>query len=196
MRCFKNKYPCIYKATSRTTGRSYIGRTIGDVNHRISQHIHVSKEKYYNNQPLTKFQQALVYLGEEDFYWEVIHQCSDSFKCKKDLNKYLLQKEIEFTLKYDSVENGYNENYGNGEIGYTSQNLTPDASRKLCSQEIFFKRSEKRELQSKELFSIGEERNRIKSIEYAKTKYTRSGPLPKHLNNSIRESKRKEVVNS
>ena len=183
MRCIKNRYPCIYKATSKTTGKSYIGKTIGDVGHRISEHIHVSKEKYLSKQPLTKFQQALICLGEEDFEWEILYQCSQPFESKKMLNEHLIQEEIKYTLSYNSVEDGYNENYGNGKIGYSSLDLTLEERKKLQDRDVYFKRDERRQKQSDELFNIKEERDKIKGQKYIETKYNKTGPKPKHLNN-------------
>lgn len=56
----------IYKATSKTSGKSYIGQTTKSLEKRKYQHILTSK-KLKN-----KFQKAIKCYGKEDFIWDVI----------------------------------------------------------------------------------------------------------------------------
>ena len=106
----QKELPCIYKATSRTTGMSYIGQSIEGMSKRMKSHLNDTKssEAY-----LTKFHQALRDLTPHDFSWTVLYQVSDNIHGRK-LTKLLNEKEIEFINQYDSVNNGYNTTLGGG----------------------------------------------------------------------------------
>ena len=87
----------IYKATSKTSGKSYVGQTVRSLNRRKRGHWDDSKR--YN----TKFYNAIKKYGWEDFEWSVLLVC--------DLNN-LDHAEAQMMRLYDTVENGYNLMYG------------------------------------------------------------------------------------
>lgn len=92
----------VYKRTSKTSGKSYIGITINETN-RNNQWKNM-KKRYAGE----KIEEARRKYGCDDFSYEVIF-----FSKSTDLNKllYLLHyMECYFIKKYDTVNNGYNYN--------------------------------------------------------------------------------------
>jgi len=84
---------CIYKATSRTTGKSYIGMTMRTMRYRRYQHT--------SDRDTGVFHKAIRKYGKEDFVWEELYTCDDE--------EILYQKEIEFIeLHKTHLPNGYN----------------------------------------------------------------------------------------
>lgn len=59
----------IYKATSKTSGKIYIGQTTTSLNNRISNHKH---KALYNIDLKNHFHNAIRKYGIDDFIWEVI----------------------------------------------------------------------------------------------------------------------------
>ena len=84
----------IYKITSKTTGLSYIGKS-EDVHRRFKLHL-MSKQA-------GKLSRAIQEYGKDDFYLEVLEECSiDELDTKE--NEHILK---ERTFGYD----GYNTHY-------------------------------------------------------------------------------------
>ena len=108
----KEKLPCIYRATSKTTGKSYIGQTTVGFVHRKSEHLCDSRKQSYS--VLNKFHKAIVDLGEGDFVWEILYYIDDPLKSNQEIIDILNTKEIAFILEYDSFNNGYNSDKGEG----------------------------------------------------------------------------------
>jgi len=84
----------IYKVKNKISGKVYIGQTIHTLETRQNAHlkmVEVGKSKFYK---------ALKSYGVDNFDWDVI----DTATTKDELNK----KEIQYILKYNSIEEGYN----------------------------------------------------------------------------------------
>ncbi|NER10040.1 NUMOD1 domain-containing protein [Muriicola jejuensis] len=91
----------IYKALHRASGRVYIGATTKDLEDRIEDHIQKA-----NKGIGSYFQEAIGTYGPEAFTWEQIDTANS-------LNE-LADKEQEYILKYDALENGFNQDSGGG----------------------------------------------------------------------------------
>ncbi len=89
----------IYKATSKTTGKIYIGQTSQTLQQRISQHKCHSDNKNYH------FYNAIKKYGFDDFIFEIVE---DDIQNADELNK----REKYWIKYYDSYENGYNSTRG------------------------------------------------------------------------------------
>jgi len=96
----KNK-GIIYKVTHKESGRSYIGATTGTMKKRKTDHIQKAKKSLGGY-----FQNAIATQGPEAFVWTQI----DTANSIDDLAR----KEKEYVIKYDSKENGYNDDSGGG----------------------------------------------------------------------------------
>jgi hypothetical protein len=104
--------PCIYKATSRTTGKSYIGLSEDGMYIRRLKHYRRFKNHNYGSK--NRFYPAIVELGWADFEWETVFVLTDQSLSLGEIVDILNQKEIEFVAKYDSYNQGYNDNRGGG----------------------------------------------------------------------------------
>ena len=119
----EERKPCIYKATSKTTGLSYIGQCRFGINRRKSQHINRAFKK--NRQTL--FCTALRDLGPEDFEWSILETVDPS------LSPEMLQEQLNFLERhyvkvYDSYNNGYNmDPGGDGGVRYKYATLEEKA---------------------------------------------------------------------
>ncbi len=89
----------IYKHTSKTSGKSYIGYTTNGIDKRWRNHCNNS-QKVSNRH----FHNAIRKYGEEDFTHEIIVRCSDIEIAKK--------AEISCIDYYDTYNNGYNMTKG------------------------------------------------------------------------------------
>ena len=89
----------IYKATSKTTGKVYIGQTQSTLEERIRKHQVASENKQYH------FYNAIRKYGFDDFTWEIIE---DNINDVDTLN----EREIYWIEYYNSYENGYNSTRG------------------------------------------------------------------------------------
>lgn len=89
--------PVIYKITSKTTGKCYIGKTTQAFTLRWYQHFYQGCG--------TKFHAAIKELGLQDWTFEVIEivQCS-----KMEIKDRILERESYWIKHYNSIENGYN----------------------------------------------------------------------------------------
>ena len=91
----------IYKATSQTTGKVYIGQSSQTLEERISQHNSAAYHHQYNYH----FHNAIRKYGPDDFVYEIIE---DGIKTIDELN----QKEMYWINYYNSYNNGYNSTLG------------------------------------------------------------------------------------
>ena len=104
----EERKPCIYKATSKTTGLSYIGQCRFGINRRKHQHINRAFKK--NRQTL--FCTAIRDLGPEDFEWSILETVDPS------LSPEMLQEQLNFLERhYIKVYNSYNNGYNMGPGG-------------------------------------------------------------------------------
>ena len=87
----------IYKITNTKNGKIYIGQSIRPIEQRFRRHINDAT----NNILDTHFARAIRKYGPENFVIELL----DSAKTQSELN----EKEQFYIIKYDSVNNGYNE---------------------------------------------------------------------------------------
>ena len=87
----------IYKATSKTSGKSYIGQTI-NLKDRIRSHRN-AKDDY-------PFHVALRKHGLDDFEWEIVEDLGD---CSQE---QLDEREKYWIAFYDTYNNGYNSTLG------------------------------------------------------------------------------------
>ena len=95
----------IYIATSRTSGKSYIGQTIQKLSIRIGRHKQDSKT--FNN----IFYKAIRELGWEDFEWETLATTEND---KNTIVRHLNHLEKKFVFMYDTYKTGYNSTKGGG----------------------------------------------------------------------------------
>ena len=91
----------IYKATSATTGKVYIGQTTQTLQERISQHNSHAFGHQYNYH----FHNAIRKYGAEDFTYEIIE---DGIKSVETLN----EREKYWISYYNSYYDGYNSTMG------------------------------------------------------------------------------------
>ena len=104
----EERKPCIYKATSKTTGLSYIGQCRFGINRRKSQHI----DRAFKKNRQTLFCTALRDLGIEDFEWSILETVDPS------LSPEMLQEQLNFLERhYVKVYNSYNNGYNMGPGG-------------------------------------------------------------------------------
>lgn len=92
----------IYKVTSKTTNKVYIGQTIRTLEERKNEHLKRAKAKSANKENKYDFYKALLELGTNDFIWEVIEECP---------NEKLNEREIYQIAYYNSYldkTKGYN----------------------------------------------------------------------------------------
>lgn len=88
----------IYKHTSKTSGKSYVGLTKNDVIYRLKQHYRKNKrDKLHFGYALRKY-------GMDDFNTEIL--------CEVETLQEAEEKEIFFIDKYDTFNNGYNLTIG------------------------------------------------------------------------------------
>ena len=88
----------IYKATSKTTGKSYIGF---DSNWPNRKSVHKSNIKHKDY----KFYRALKKYGWDDFEWSLVYQSTDRDHTLNEMESY-------FIKQYDTFTNGYNMTVG------------------------------------------------------------------------------------
>ena len=119
----EERKPCIYKATSKTTGLSYIGQCRFGINRRKHQHI----DRAFKKNRQTLFCTALRDLGPEDFEWSILETVDPS------LSPEMLQEQLNFLERhyvkvYDSYNNGYNmDPGGDGGVRYKYATLEEKA---------------------------------------------------------------------
>jgi len=95
----------IYMATSKTTGKSYIGKTVKNLNARIGEHVAVSQRM-----PRSHFHKALVKYGQQDFEWAVV--CQAPSHALNRLERFYIRA-------FGTYEHGYNSTLGgDGKSGW------------------------------------------------------------------------------
>lgn len=99
MKLMPNKI--IYKAVNKETGQTYVGTTTKSVDARKIDH-----EQKASKRTGSYFQEAIGTYGPDAFEWEQIDTANDS--------NDLAEKEKEYILKYNCLENGYNQDSGGG----------------------------------------------------------------------------------
>lgn len=91
----------IYKATSKTTSKVYIGLSTQTLQQRINQH----NSHAYNYQSNYHFHCAIRKYGADDFEYEIIEDNIDNIEILKEREQYWIKY-------YDSYYNGYNSTLG------------------------------------------------------------------------------------
>ena len=91
----------IYKATSATTKKVYIGQSSQTLQERINQH----NSQAFGAQNNYHFHNAIRKYGTDDFHYEIIE---DNIKTIEELN----EREKYWISYYDSYYNGYNSTLG------------------------------------------------------------------------------------
>ena len=100
----------IYKATSKTSGKSYIGKTTYGLHERKSQHLRSARNNVKNGMILHN---AIRKYGETDFEWEIVFT---------SVNLIILGlAEAECIYYYDTLNNGYNTKPVEGLAEITNQ---------------------------------------------------------------------------
>ena len=89
----------IYKVTSKTTGKSYIGKTTKRLSERKKAHLKLVKQG-----KISYFYNSIRTYGEDDFVWEIV----DNAETEEQLNEL----EIQCIRKLDTFKNGYNSTEG------------------------------------------------------------------------------------
>ena len=108
----------IYKITNTINNKCYIGQTRTDINKRWNQHKFVSTDpsnKAYNYPLYNAFRKY----GIDNFKWEILEELDDNLE---DLIVKLNNLEIYYISKYDSLNNGYNQNKGGNIVVQTLEN--------------------------------------------------------------------------
>ena len=96
----------IYKATSKTTGKVYIGQSCQPLDKRMNQHLSRAMTNY---DPSNHFHNAIRKYGFSDFFFEIIE---DNILDNETLN----EREKYWIEQYNSYYDGYNSTFG-GEHG-------------------------------------------------------------------------------
>lgn len=91
----------VYKATSKTTGKVYVGITTNTLEYRKSQH----KRAAFEGQKNYHFYNAIQKYGFDDFVFEIIEDNITDIKTLQD-------REVYWIKFYNSYEEGYNSTRG------------------------------------------------------------------------------------
>lgn len=102
----------IYKATSTTTGKVYIGQSCQTLEKRMSQHLYKATSDY---DPSNHFHNAIRKYGFQDFVFQIIEDDITS-------NDLLNEREKYWINHYNSYYDGYNSTLG-GESGLRRDDL-------------------------------------------------------------------------
>ena len=94
----------IYKITNKINNKAYIGQTSEDIKTRFNRHM-----GYQALEHDTKFYRAVRKYGRDNFYIEQI----DSATSQEELD----EKEVQWIIKLDTVNNGYNSHANKGKSG-------------------------------------------------------------------------------
>ena len=94
----------IYRIVNKETGKCYVGKST-TISSRIWKHFYYLDQGFHVNRSGNpdKLQNSYNKYGKDNFYWEVIEECS-----KEDLN----EKEIYWIKFYNSYSDGYNQTPG------------------------------------------------------------------------------------
>lgn len=96
----------IYKATSKTTGKVYIGQSCQPLDKRMNQHLSRAMTNY---DPNNHFHNAIRKYGFSDFSFEVIEDNITDNAILNEREKYWIEQ-------YNSYYDGYNSTFG-GDCG-------------------------------------------------------------------------------
>ena len=92
----------VYKAYNKISGKSYIGKTLGDLNKRVFDHLNSSK-----NNSQSCFHKAIKEYGVQSFIWLIIDFAGTE--------QILDEKEVYWIKYYNTkIPNGYNTTRGSG----------------------------------------------------------------------------------
>ena len=96
----------IYKATSKTTGKVYIGQSCQSLDKRMNQHLSRAMTNY---DPNNHFHNAIRKYGFSDFFFEIIEDGIIDNEILNEREKYWIEQ-------YNSYYDGYNSTFG-GDCG-------------------------------------------------------------------------------
>lgn len=117
-RLMSNSKWVVYKHTSKTSGKSYIGMTTRGIAERWKQHVSDARRG-----SKLQFHCAIRKYGADDWDHEILHVCRD------ESIEELMHYERKFVVDYDTLNEGYNMTSG-GEamLGYTH---TPEVRQRM-----------------------------------------------------------------
>lgn len=105
----------IYKITNKQNGKTYIGQS-NDIERRLKEH---------QQTRLITIDDYINVLGKENFNFEILEECS-----LDELDK----KEQEYIVKFDSINNGYNVQFG----GYNNSQGEGNGRALFTEEDIIF----------------------------------------------------------
>lgn len=108
---------CVYIATSKTTGKSYVGKSIVSMKSRIDNHLAFVRR----NSPLV-FHRAIRKYGINDFEWQIIFE--------SDVRDVLIRVEI-MEIKERNTKTPHGYNMTDGGEGFRGLHFTDEHRRKL-----------------------------------------------------------------
>ena len=122
----------VYLATSKTTGKSYVGKTVDFIKRKI-QHKSAAFNlncKAYNSH----FYCALRKYGWEDFSWKILQD--------QIPEQYLVELEKFYIFLFRTYENGYNDTIGGDEppsqLGRKNPNVSKSNSLRVGNKHPFY----------------------------------------------------------
>ena len=177
--------PCIYKATSKTTGLSYIGQTTQGLHRRKLNHLKCIN----NNEGSSLFYTAMRCLGSNDFEWEILYEITDPYLTQEEIITILNSKEIEFIEKYDTLERGYNEREGGGNaVREDYSHLTQEEKEQIQKEKYSKKKRERHRIDLKR-------KQRIKEKHILNKEKINAAKRERHKNNEERLKRRRSYRN-
>lgn len=114
----------IYKITNLKNNKVYIGQTINSLDARWKRH----QNDALNNVIDTHFARAIRYYGPDSFKAEIIDTATSQ--------EELTQKEQEWIIKYNSIQNGYNETDAKQKSGGNTYQSKTTAELNLIKEKI------------------------------------------------------------
>ena len=143
------EYMIIYKATNKTNGKIYIGKT-GNLHQRKKGHLRDSKS------PKTRFHSAVKHYGIDGFNWDILSECASEVSDTE---------ERKFVGLYDSMntEKGYNQTPGGGGGNTWDGNLHKEETSRKLSQSISNSKKHKESHRSPEYIKLMTKLNREKA---------------------------------
>ena len=104
--------PCIYKATSKTTGLSYIGQSTEGLYIRKAKHLKRFNRGEWSSK--NKFYTAMKELGFEDFNWSILFTVENVNQPLQTIIDILNDKEKFYIKELNTLAEGYNYTQGGG----------------------------------------------------------------------------------
>lgn len=131
----------IYKITCKTSGKSYIGKTIRELRRRLWEH-------FTCKAGTTALRRAIKHYGKESFSVEIIGEYDG--KDTQELNSILAEKEIYYINFYNTYKDGYNcTKGGEGRLGGHSEETKRKISETLKGRECPEALRQKRKIMNK-----------------------------------------------